>query len=343
MQTFISRTRVFLLMAIGVAFFGCSKGSSTDVVVYTALDRKFSEPILNDYKKSASIEVLPKFDVESTKTVGLVEAIIAEKDRPRCDLFWNNEILNTVRLKKLGLLEMYLSKSASSYPSESYDKNDFCWHGFAARVRILIVNTRKLKPDEYPKSVSELSDPKWRGRVGLAKPLFGTTATHMAVLFAADEARATKWFTDVKANDAKIMSGNKQVATAVASGQLDWGLTDTDDALVEIASGLPVKIVIPDQAEGGVGALLIPNTLAIIKGSPNTEGAKKLVDYLLANNVEDKLAVGPSGQLPLSLLAQAKPKIEGINSAKFMNVDWDKAAEVWPAAMKVLREKFTID
>jgi iron(III) transport system substrate-binding protein len=327
---------------IGAVFFGCSKGSSTDVVVYTALDREFSEPIFADYKKSAGIEVLAKFDVESTKTIGLVEALIAEKDRPRCDLFWNNEILNTVRLKKLGLLETYNSKQAEHYPAEFRDK-DNQWFGFAARARILIVNTKKLKPDEYPKSVWELSDPKWRGRIGLAKPLFGTTATHMAVLFATDEARATKWFADVKANDAKIMSGNKQVATAVANGQLDWGLTDTDDAFIEAKNGMPVLVITPDQEEGGSGALLIPNTLAIIKGGPNVEGAKKLVDYLLGNGVEEKLAAGPSKQMALDERARLHPKDYTTASRRWMSVDWDKAADAWPRAMKIVRDQFTVD
>src|SRR3954465_4164398 len=74
------------------------------VVVYSALDREFSEPILKAYAKQTGVKVLPKFDVESTKTVGLTNLIVAERARPRCDLFWNNEILNTLRLKEKGLL-----------------------------------------------------------------------------------------------------------------------------------------------------------------------------------------------------------------------------------------------
>src|SRR5688572_12339641 len=72
---------------------GCDKKSERQVVVYTALDREFSEPLLQDYETGTATKVLAKYDVESTKTVGLVEALIAEQDRPRCDLFWNNEIL----------------------------------------------------------------------------------------------------------------------------------------------------------------------------------------------------------------------------------------------------------
>jgi len=63
------------------------------VVVYSALDREFAEPVLRDLTREADLVLRAKFDVESTKTVGLTNLIIAEAASPRCDLFWNNEIL----------------------------------------------------------------------------------------------------------------------------------------------------------------------------------------------------------------------------------------------------------
>jgi iron(III) transport system substrate-binding protein len=68
------------------------------VVVYSALDREFAEPVLKAYEKQTGVTVASKFDIESTKTVGLVNLILAESARPRCDLFWNNEIPNTARM-----------------------------------------------------------------------------------------------------------------------------------------------------------------------------------------------------------------------------------------------------
>lgn len=71
---------------------GCWRSTGSEVVVYTALDSEFSAPIFEKYTAATGVAVLPKFDAESTKTVGLAEAIIAEKDRPRCNVFWNNKI-----------------------------------------------------------------------------------------------------------------------------------------------------------------------------------------------------------------------------------------------------------
>src|SRR5438552_2175427 len=83
---------------------GSGVGAKPRVVVYAALDEEFAAPVLRAYARRTGVEVLPKFDVESTKTVGLTNLLLAEKARPRCDLFWNNEILNTLRLKEKGLL-----------------------------------------------------------------------------------------------------------------------------------------------------------------------------------------------------------------------------------------------
>src|SRR6516165_10539569 len=90
---------------------GCHAASTApkEVIVYTALDQEFSQPIFDEFTKKTGIVVRPKYDTESTKTVGLTQAILAERERPRCDLFWNNEILNTLRLDREGLLRSYKS------------------------------------------------------------------------------------------------------------------------------------------------------------------------------------------------------------------------------------------
>lgn len=319
---------------------GCWAPSQQQVVVYSALDQGFSQPILADFEESSGITVRANYDVESTKTVGLVNRILQESGRPRCDLFWNNEILHSLRLAKQGLLEAYHSPQAASYPA-NYRSPDGLWHGFAARARILIVNTELVAADERPTSILDLADPKWQGRVGIAKPLFGTTATHAAVLFATlGQDRAQAYFRSLQQN-AQILSGNKQVALAVAGQQLAFGLTDTDDAIIEVDAGRPVSIVYPDQAEDQWGTLFIPNTLCLIKGSPNPANARKLVDHLLGPEIERRLASGQSAQFPVNpevtITSRAMPE----TPVKWMDVDFEAAADAWEPAARFLRTHFT--
>jgi iron(III) transport system substrate-binding protein len=308
-------------------------------VVYTALDQEFSQPVFSAFTESTDIVVNPKYDTESTKTVGLTNVIMAEAERPRCDLFWNNEILNTLRLERQGLLRPYQSPAAGEYPANMRSPAGL-WYGFAARARVIVVNTNRLAPERYPKSIRDLTDPQWYEECGIAKPLFGTTATHAACLFAAwGEEEAKAYFLGVKRN-ARIMSGNKQVAQAVASNALAFGLTDTDDALVEIERGMPIAIVYPDQGEGQAGTLFIPNTLALIKDSPHPEAAETLLDFLLSSDVERRLADGPSGQIPLREGVPASPRVKTPSEVRAMAIDWQAAAEKWDTAAEFLKTEF---
>ena len=51
------------------------KRTPREVIVYTALDRQFSEPILKDFEDKTGIRVRPVFDTEAVKTVGLVNQL----------------------------------------------------------------------------------------------------------------------------------------------------------------------------------------------------------------------------------------------------------------------------
>ena len=98
---------------------------------------------------------------------------------------------------------------------------------------------------------------------------------------------------------------------------------------------------IPDQAAEQVGTLYIPNTLALIKGSPHPKEAEKLLDYLLSADVERRLADGPSAQIPLRPGVAASPRVKTPPEIRAMEVDWSAAAAKWDAAAEFLKTEFT--
>ena len=315
---------------------GCIGNSENEVVVYCALDKEFSESILDQFEQESGITVLAKYDQESNKTVGLANEIIQQRQQQRCDVFWNNEILHTLRLKQAGMLDVYASPQQSEYPKQ-FVSQESDWFGFAARARVLIVNT-DLLPDKasWPNSIHDLTDPKWKANCGLAKPFFGTTATQAAVLYDNWGAEKADQFFRQVAQVANVESGNKQVAINVARGAYAFGITDTDDAIIEVEQGKPVAIVFPDQGEDQFGTLFIPNTICILKAGPGNAAARQLVDFLLQQEVEESLAKGRSAQIPLN-------KNSGITSRvspeplKIMEVDFESAAQKWEATRDRLK------
>ena len=331
-------------MCLLVSLTGCVSRAESDVVVYSALDQEFADPILNAFERSTEHQtgVISKFDVESTKTVGLVNLIIAEEQAPICDLFWNNEIMHTVRLQKLGLLQSRKWRVEPGYPPDMI-ASDGSWCGFAARARVLIVNTDLIQDSaDYPTSVAELADPRWSGRCAMARPLFGTTATHFAVLRELQgRSETTEQLRKIRDN-AVVLSGNKQVALAVSSGRVAWGLTDTDDAIIEKDNGMPVAIVFPDQGSEQPGTLRIPNTVAVIRNAPHQVAAGLLADYLVRPETEDRLAMGDSSQLPISRASKFPPRVLPDHAVRWMHANFENAAdgwEDWASELQVLFSK----
>ena len=336
---------------------GCIPQREKSVVLYSASDREYVTPILDAFERSnPGTEIARQFDVEASKTLGLVTRIQKEKERPRCDVFWNNEIIHTIRLQKQGLLASRRWKVPDNWP-KGFKANDGTWIGFAARARVLIINKNKL-PDSalWPRSVLELADEKWHHRCGLANPVYGTTATHMAVIASHEkqirsaEGKSTPYFnqdrtldwnrwSDAWIENAVVLAGNKQVALAVSSGELDWGLTDTDDAVVEKEAGNPVEIVFPDQAENGFGTLFIPNTISVLQRAPNPAAAALLADHLVSEKVESRLTMGNSAQFPVWPGAKTQSRITDALDARWSSADFEKAAERWEEVLKDITQR----
>jgi iron(III) transport system substrate-binding protein len=126
----------------------------------------------------------------------------------------------------------------------------------------------------------------------------------------------------------------------VGSGQLAFGLTDTDDAMGEIEAGSPVAIVYPDREAGQLGTLFIPNTLALIKDAPHAEAARRLADLILSPEVEAKLAEGPSAQIPLLKTTKRPARVETPTTVHPMEVDFQSAAKIWDKVAAFLTAEF---
>ena len=126
----------------------------------------------------------------------------------------------------------------------------------------------------------------------------------------------------------------------VGRGELVFGLTDTDDAMLEIDRGSPVAIVYPDQGDSQIGTLLIPNTLCILRDGPNPARAKQLAQRLLEAEIEKTLAAGPSAQFPLNENITSVSRANPPRDLKTMGVDFESAAKQWTNVAAVLRNIF---
>jgi iron(III) transport system substrate-binding protein len=323
-------------------------------VLYCAQDEEFAKEVLEQFRQETGLRVTPKFDTEADKSVSLYLELVKEKDRPRCDVFWNNEILSTIRLQRQGLLLPYASPSAAAlrpFPKSAVS-GDATWHAFACRARVVLVNTRLLPAEDWPKSLLDLTKERYKGQVVMARPQFGTSATQAACLFEVlGKEKARSYYSGLRANQVQIAPGNKQVAEWVGQGatpagqNVVAGITDTDDAMDEIKNGREVKMLFPDRdapADSRMGTLFIPNTVALLKDCPHPDEARRLIDYLLSPAVEKKLAESDSHQIPFNpdVKVELPREIKRPPEVKAMQVDFFKAADLWEEVQTFLRNEF---
>jgi iron(III) transport system substrate-binding protein len=310
----------------GMACGGASKRTATanTVTVYVSTDRVFSEPVLREFERQSGTQVSAVYDTEETKSTGLANKLLAEKDRPQADVFWSNEPVRTLILKSRGVLAPYRSPNAHDIAATFKDPEGY-WTGFSARLRVIIYNTNLVKPDQAPASILELADAKWKGQVAIADPRFGSTSFHVAALYAQlGDQRADEFFRRLEANGVKVVDGNSVVRDLVARGELEIGLTDTDDVNVALENGLPVAMVIPDR--DGIGVPVMPNMVSLIAGARNPERGRQLVDYLLSPAVEQMLAQSEAVQIPLHPGVAPPKNMPALDGIKPMLLDYGKAA-----------------
>jgi iron(III) transport system substrate-binding protein len=262
LRSAISRLCYALPALVGLLFLGgCGGDEPKSVVVYAAQDEVYAVPIFKEFTAQTGLKVRAVYDSESVKTVGLANRLLAERARPRCDVFWGNEELRTRQLAAAGVFA---------------ETNG--WAAFGFRSRRIVVNTNRVARlgATTPLPLHDLTNAVWRGRLALAYPVFGTTATHFLALRQAwGEPDWRAWCRGLKENKPFLTEGNSQVVQMVGRGEAWIGLTDSDDVAVGEQNGLPIA-ALPLTPE----SLLIPNTVAVVRSGPHPASARQLFDYL---------------------------------------------------------------
>lgn len=309
--------------------------SSKTVVIYVSEDQVFSEPILKDFEKETGIQVKAVFDTEEAKSTGVMNRLLAERNNPQADVYWANEPVRADVLRQQGISTPFEPANAHEIPVQFKDAQGY-WTGFSARARVFVINrAAKTKPS----SVLAYVDPRTKGKGVIANPLFGTTTAQMAALFAVwGDEKGKQFLSGLRTNQVKLSTSNGESADFVASGEFEFALVDSDDAVDRMRRGKPIDIIYPDQGQGEVGVLLLPNAVALIRGGPNPENGKELIEYLVSKETERKLALADCAQIPLNPGVTPPKELKPIDQVKTMKVNYADLAVKLQAIQPLLKE-----
>ncbi len=313
------------MVASALALAGCQKSDNSkvrQVVLYTSIDEPIARPIVKAFEARTGIHVVLQTDAEVSKSVGLAERLRAERTHPQADVFWSNEPFHTINLAAEGALAPFVSPAASDVPSQ-YKSTKALWTSVGLRARVIAACTKEPTP---PRALEDLTHPKWKGKLAMARPTAGTTGGHVAALYVLwGDDKARTFFKALRANNITLLGGNSVVAERVAAGNYLAGLTDNDDCHAASTEIAPINMILPDQST--IGTLMVPTTVGLVADAPHADSAKKLIDFLLSKATEQKLIEANF------VLASVRDATLG-GRIKPMQLDYEKAARVMPQAVR---------
>ncbi len=329
---------------------GAGSRGPASVVLYTSVDEPIAAAVLEAFTSKTGIRVRAIGDTEATKTTGLVRRLIDERERPRAQAWWSNEPLGVFELSKRGMLSPIEPGDAAGLPGSLVGAD---WIGVAHRARVIAFHTGRVREEDVPRRLRDLADARWSGKVGMARPRFGTTRVQMAYLASEHGGPALRaWLVAMKANGVRLYDGNSAVVHAIAVGEITLGLTDTDDAWNARRQAWPVGMVFetPDGPRGtghgaggsgvapglrSAGPLAIPHTVARLAWTDDA-GARALVSFLASPEAEALLARGDARAFPAREDARARfPELAIPEAAP---VDWARVAAALAEADAIVGE-----
>jgi iron(III) transport system substrate-binding protein len=318
--------KLLTLLALSALLGGLSAQASAEqkLYVYTSMKESMVGELKTAFlKKNPDIKV----DFQSAGAGKLMAKIAAERESGKilADVLWTSEVPDFYQLKAQGMLLPYIPAESKVLlnPLPDYD-------GSFTAVRLgtlgIAYNTRVIK--EAPATWADLQKPAFKGAFGIANPaLSGTAYMSVAVL-----AKTFGWsyFEGLRANGAKMGKGSGQVVDDTASGDLVASLAVDYITLDKVDKGATLALVYPPEM------LVIPSPVAIFKGSPNIDAAKKLVDFLLSK--EGQTLIANEGTLPVraDVVVPERYKLPKVDVAmkRAMKIDYQQIINDKEATIK---------
>jgi len=305
------RKRLFLLipfLALIASLSACSGSSpeSQSLVIYSGRAEEYMGSLFEDFTTESGIEL----EIRYGDSAALAAQILEEGENSPADIFISQDAGALGAVSAAGLLaplEDELLNSVDKYFRSP--KKD--WVGLTGRVRIFAYAPDRVSG--LPKSVDDLTDSTWKGRIGIAPTNASFQAFITAMIQTRGEAETEKWLRAIMANDPKFYEKNSLIVEAIDAGEIDGGLVN-HYYIFEVAEELGREINVKNSffAANDIGNLINASGIGKLKTSKKQDAGSELIAFLLAekaqtfflNEVKEYSAVNPAlnptGMIPLN-------------------------------------------
>ncbi|HEX9445170.1 MAG TPA: extracellular solute-binding protein [Candidatus Binatia bacterium] len=296
-----------------------SAQSGGELVIYSGRREPLIMPVIDLFKKATGIQVTLK----SGEDQALAQLVLQEQPSPVGDVYLtvDSGLLEFLRLK--AVLQSY-SSDATRKISERFRAADGAWVGASGRGRAMMYNTNLVKADDLPKSVFDIVQPKWKGKIGLdSLRKESTLAWITSVRIVKGEAFTGDFVRKLKENQAVFLDGGPEVRKGVGRGQVALGLLNHYHYNLEAANKTPVGVHYPDQGASDIGILVNAAGAAIVKGAKHAKEGRAFVDFLVSAEAQ-KVFAELNFEWPLLPGVQTADGVRPLDKLKQTPVSLDK-------------------
>lgn len=275
MQKTRSLLTTVVAMCLVLSAFTLTAGAAqyeSQLVVYTAHGPELVDPVMDVFKQK-----YPDFKVTVIQagTGVMLSRIRAEKANPGGDVMWG------------GAVEFYQAEEDLFAPYVSPEDVRFqvadpknIWHANSVLPQAIAVNTRLVKPEQYPATFQALLDPKWKAAGGIAFAHPGRSGTGYTILTSMVTLYGWDYVEKFLAN-AKITNSSDEMFKMVRDGEVPVGFINEDLGVKWIEGGAPLKLIYPQD---GVSNQV--DACGLIQGAKHPNAAKLFIDFILSKEIQ---------------------------------------------------------
>ena len=275
------------------------------LTIYSGREEELVAPLIEKFEQASGIDA----EVRYGDSAELAATIAEEGENSPADVFFAQDPGSLGAIEEEGLLAE-LPEDALDRVDERFRDPDGRWVGTSGRVRVIAYNTDELTEDEVPDSVFDLTDPQWKGKIGIPPTNASFQAFVTAMRLSAGEERTREWLEGLEANDPKLYERNTPVVEAVAAGEIQLGLVNHYYLYLVKEENPDAAVANHYTAGDDPGALVSVAGVGILDSTDDEDAAREFVDYLLSEEGQ-RFYVDEAEEAEYPLIEGVEPK-EGL-------------------------------
>jgi iron(III) transport system substrate-binding protein len=287
------------------------------ITLYNGQHEQTTDALVKAFEQKTGVTVKVRSDDEDV----LAQQIEQEGSHSPADVFFTENTPPLAALDEKGLLAPVESQALAQVPAK-YSATDKDWAGVSARVSVLVYNTSKLKPAQLPKSILDLANPGWKGKLDIAPSETDFMPLVTSIAQDKGDAAAVAWLKAIKANAGSHQEPDNETLVAnVNKGVTDIGVINHYywyRLRDELGQG-GIHSALAEFAPGDDGYLLDVSGAAVLKSSQHQAAAEAFVAFLTSEQGQQVLTTSDSWEYPIGpgVTNSALPPLPSLHPRQF--------------------------